>query len=1138
MDSQADTYIEECFEKKCNEGTFSNHKDVLNQWRIDKEYYASYTAISGFDFQHYSMHDKSHSEAILRYIEMILGRERVENLNASDLWLLLESAYCHDIGMSITYKELIKIWKKKDFKDYVKTSLFHESRDKRLVAKIYKKMDRLVHNRKILEKYEDMEDLAECEPEFNEMLGRKCWPVIWERYILMLYTEYVRRKHPEYSRKRIVRYAEKGIKKVPERMYDVVADVAFLHGEDFEEIFQTVEMEENGFGAERMHPRFAAAMLRIGDLLDMDSNRFNIRMTKHMGIIPLESTLHMKKHKAIKHLSYSQNVIEASAYSDELEVCKTTYWWFEYLDKEVEDLICSWNKIVPKELNGCRMNRCILKIYYRGELFDADKQVKFQTDPERVYQLLIGENIYKTRLEFIREYLQNALDATKMQLWFHLKEQNDYWDKRTIRRLTPFDIDRGKFTERAIKVFIKILWKKGDIVISIRDCGIGMEKECVKEIANVAGNSWGKRSSYASEIPHMPMWLQPTGGFGIGLQSAFMLTDQVEFITKSLKEAKGRTIRLDSTKNGGKVSQYEMDLEESGTTVNIRIALMEFLKEVLENRERLHIAAIDDNVYDKTFVAGVIHKVVLNYISEIADNALFPVKLKCETEKEDIVGLRWYPKDIRKDNVTVYEEEKSIFLEGSAGKIRYFINEQKLFLWDYEKESLVLFERNFTDEEGKDQCYYKGILVSEEFVLSKEPFLIKIIYFGDSVNDFLTVSRDQMKLGYRRKFQEDILHYRKLFIALFLKRCNAFTMENEAISRFVRNEIVMQALIAEKMEIIRPELYEKTNEKTSIYEIMEKKIEIKYVNIANIKFFCEEELEKVPIFSCINPKTAEEFLMEQSVFESSKIPFKNVLKDIEEKRQVFLVTEISDEDIQVKPWKQFRKILLEQSELLEAGTANSDTRVDDVAICRELLQNRGYLIAEAGICDILQTYGTPSMTLKIRKSDGRICAIRKFEKDLRAERANIAIAGNRLIDPVCRFFESEFAENREFPFVLSSNRLTPEEKAYSLWVDRIFASKYMIDLDNKNEKLDSTVQAKDRKYLILPFTENMCRRFARKKPSKEKFMEIAMESNDQKLLIEWVYTYQIKKSKLDRRQIVQQYRRLLEDIYEWNWLVK
>ena len=43
----------------------------------------------------------------------------------------------------------------------------------------------------------------------------------------------------------------------------------------------------------------------------------------------------------------------------------------------------------------------------------------------------------------------------------------------------------------------------------------------------------------------MPDWLRPTGGFGIGMQSAFMVTDKIEIYTHSNKDAEGYKMTID-----------------------------------------------------------------------------------------------------------------------------------------------------------------------------------------------------------------------------------------------------------------------------------------------------------------------------------------------------------------------------------------------------------------------------------------------------------------------------------------------------------------------------------------------------------------------------------------------------------------
>ena len=160
-ESQSDTYIEKRFEEAC--ATFSDGNNVLNEWRQRKARYISYTSLIAFDSQHYSRHDVTHSIKILEAIELIVGKERIDELEAGDLWLLLESAYFHDIGMAVTYADLTEIWQSNDFKQFLNSSEVTQDRDLSDAKKCYEKMDDLVHHykeRKLIdsEKEEENDD--------------------------------------------------------------------------------------------------------------------------------------------------------------------------------------------------------------------------------------------------------------------------------------------------------------------------------------------------------------------------------------------------------------------------------------------------------------------------------------------------------------------------------------------------------------------------------------------------------------------------------------------------------------------------------------------------------------------------------------------------------------------------------------------------------------------------------------------------------------------------------------------------------------------------------------------------------------------------------------------------------------------
>ena len=95
--------LEKVFEESCDK--HEHLKLLASQWRFDKELISKALQNISSLFPHYSRHDASHSKQIIVNIERMLG-ERILHLTATDMWLILESAYSHDIGMVITHKQI------------------------------------------------------------------------------------------------------------------------------------------------------------------------------------------------------------------------------------------------------------------------------------------------------------------------------------------------------------------------------------------------------------------------------------------------------------------------------------------------------------------------------------------------------------------------------------------------------------------------------------------------------------------------------------------------------------------------------------------------------------------------------------------------------------------------------------------------------------------------------------------------------------------------------------------------------------------------------------------------------------------------------------------------------------------------
>lgn len=787
----ADTYIEWCFEKRCKE--YGNGVYILTEWRERKKQYISYLRASVFDFQHYSRHDDSHSISILEAIEMLLGKERVDKLSIGDLWLLLESAYSHDMGMNLSYEELVNLWKRSEFKEYIE-AVIHDERPGHDAVAFYKVVDNLLNGRI---RFDNLEHYLERHPEVADQYCNidESWPVAMERGIQEIVSEFIRKEHAKRLQDSINKLDENSDPIVPIRLYKLMVRVCICHGGTYDDILKLPSCEK-GFGNSRIHPRFAAALLRMGDLLDMDNNRFNVRAIEHYGMLPYMSSLHYKKHRDITHLAIRPDRIEAEAVCTEADVCVVINSWFSMLSEEIKNLICHWNEMAPDDIKGCLLTINPFKIYYEKNgirsLFYTHPESDFQVDKGKMIELLMGASIYRSRIDFIREYLQNALDASKMRLWTDLKNKRlEYTgkigDKEDPRELLPFDLGSDIYDRYAIEVHIQCNIETQMVELGIYDRGIGMEEECLDVISNIGGG-WRKRKRYRKDLAEMPKWLKPTGGFGIGIQSAFMVTDKVEIITRGVHEAEGRKIVLSNPKSEGRIVQESFSNVEAGTKVkvefplrcvlNVQKELTQFPRGDQEYEQYaykpLEEAFSDENYFDAQAMQKYVFNFVYNYVSIYFCNTLIPIMVISEQ------GIRKETKVIKNETISKYNKydcgEHVLTAETDIdGRHYHFFYDYALsdgkrsMLWCDEDASMAVIgyapQTEYADYIGEDSdakrqkensenkrgfVCFKNVRVNRELSV-REPYSS----FYNVFEDFMGLRAEEILKVHREEFNTD-----------------------------------------------------------------------------------------------------------------------------------------------------------------------------------------------------------------------------------------------------------------------------------------------------------------------------------------------------------------------------------------------
>jgi hypothetical protein len=506
-----------------------------------------------YNYPHYSLHDQSHSVTIISKIEMLLGEKRINLLSPSDTWLLLMSAYLHDIGMSLTYDLIAETWEDEKFQDHLKY-ISEKSNDKDLKEAANYLLD--IQN-------EIIGDDKGRDTKRHDF--QKKWAVKTRYYVTLIIANYFRKNHAENSKNIIQNNNKFSLDEndlFNNRISDLLGEIAYSHQLDFEEMMDLLKYKSDGIYNDKIHPRFIAAMLRMGDLLDLDNGRFNNRIEGVFGKLPNSSKNHQLKHASITHLLVSPEKIEFAANCSNNETYRELKSWSNWLKNEIKNLSINWNNIIPGnfESGPPTISNFDLLINNRDES-EEQADLRFNLSQEKAFDIIEGSGIYDNNLVFIREIIQNAIDANKIQLWRDIKKNGIYDGMLNAKKIRyPNDIPKEIYDNYYVKINIEKYEQGNDncsLKISIEDRGCGFTKDDLNRLADV-GDSWKSNYNNKKLIASMPFWLKPTAAYGMGLQSAFLVTDEIEIETNP-PAGTAKKISMVSRKNDGYITVKTLD---------------------------------------------------------------------------------------------------------------------------------------------------------------------------------------------------------------------------------------------------------------------------------------------------------------------------------------------------------------------------------------------------------------------------------------------------------------------------------------------------------------------------------------------------------------------------------------------------
>jgi hypothetical protein len=273
--------------------------------------------------------------------------------------------------------------------------------------------------------------------------------------------------------------------------------------------------------------RFCAVVLRLADILDFDRSRSPAAVYGHLGLARRRdrraeaSDVEWRKHLASKGFQFPADrpapyTVELVAGPDSPSVEHDLRAFLDIIEGEMASCAalastCSagWRDV---PLPG-RVGRgsIVSNGYKYGEH-------RFTLDREQVLQLFMGENLYENPFTFVRELLQNAIDAARHREFFERSRG---------------DVD---FTAPPIKVDD---WTDRDGYRWVRfdDSGMGMTEEIILDYFLKVGRSYYQSATFKAELlryAERGTDFQPISRFGIGILSCFIVGDRVEVSTRRI----------------------------------------------------------------------------------------------------------------------------------------------------------------------------------------------------------------------------------------------------------------------------------------------------------------------------------------------------------------------------------------------------------------------------------------------------------------------------------------------------------------------------------------------------------------------------------------------------------------------------
>ena len=440
-------------------------------------------------FKQYTNHNILHCQNLINLMGRFIPRKTLNKLNGLEITILLLSALLHDFGMFVTEEEKSEVQKSSQFNDFLAT------------------------------RFEQVQVIKDAIAKNNHLLSKTLQD--------SLLAEFFRRIHPERARTNVQKNLEGKLIFHDIDISAYVLDVCESHAWGIYEsndphfpnkTVSSLPSNKPIYGIP-VNLQYLACCLRLADILDFDRSRTPVVVFKNINLKDGKSWEEWNKHLQVQGWTITENDVMFSVECEHPAFYVAVMDFLDQVDAELSECRRLIVKESPKNIAEQytlhlppQVDRTQVEMKDKSYLAGA---FRFQLEYERILKLLMDKSLYPDPSLFLRELLQNSLDACRNRE-AHAKEfgaENLYKP-----RIVVWDYSTDPEKPRIV----------------FQDNGTGMSRKIVEEYFMRVGRSYYRSPEFDVERQRLRakgIELDATSQFGIGILSCFMVADRFEVET-------------------------------------------------------------------------------------------------------------------------------------------------------------------------------------------------------------------------------------------------------------------------------------------------------------------------------------------------------------------------------------------------------------------------------------------------------------------------------------------------------------------------------------------------------------------------------------------------------------------------------